>query len=223
LHLWLCRSEPRPGSGQFLREVLSRYADLPPEGWRFATGRWGKPELVHPPRPLAFNLSDSGGWRVCAVTAGTAIGVDLERCDARRDVLRLARRFYHHTELAALQELDGSARSGAFYDYWTLKEARVKASGLALGPVLASCIFSLQLPSACQPGAPGTISGPLPGAAHYALLDLPPGYRLATCWLGGEGAVPRITLREWRPAGGAATVEHCVRALSGPGTSGSWG
>jgi 4'-phosphopantetheinyl transferase len=220
LHLWLCRSEPLPGSGEFLRQVLSRYADLPPGGWRFAIGRWGKPEIVDPPRPLAFNLSDSGGWRACAVTAGTAVGVDLERCEARRDVLRLARRFYHPAEAAALQAVGGAARSGAFYDYWTLKEAHVKAAGLALAPALAACAFEVVFPAS---RAPGTVAGPPPGPAHYCLIDLPPGYRIATCWLGGDGAAPQIALREWHPAGGERPVEYTLRALSGRSTSASWG
>ena len=139
LHLWVCRARAVPDSLALARAVLSRYAAPESGAWRFEKGCHGKPALVGAPRPLDFNLSDSGDWRVCAVTAGTAVGVDLEHGDSRRDVMKLARRFYDPAEVAALEACAPTGEQRArFYDFWTLKEARVKAQGLALGPALAS-------------------------------------------------------------------------------------
>ena len=77
LHLWFCPIHTIASSDQFKREVLSHYAPMAPVDWCFVQGKNGKPRLESPPRPLDFNLSHSGDWLVCAVTAGSAVGVDL--------------------------------------------------------------------------------------------------------------------------------------------------
>src|ERR1700730_11780446 len=45
-------------SHAILRLVLSEYAPVRPEEWRFAIGQWGKPEIAGPvvDPPLWFNL-----------------------------------------------------------------------------------------------------------------------------------------------------------------------
>lgn len=220
LHLWFCRAEAVADSVALVRTVLSRYAAPESGTWRFAKGEHGKPSLVGAPRPLDFNLSDSGDWRVCAVTAGTAVGVDLEHCDPRRDVMKLARRFFDPAEVAALEACGAAGgQRDRFYDYWTLKEARVKAQGGALGPALASLVFELDFPAGAPAGKPGRIAEACPGApsgAHYCLLDPVPGYRLATCWRGPAGVRPRLRLFHWCPGAGATAVLRPVRAASAP-------
>jgi hypothetical protein len=129
LHLWLHPIHAIASSDQFKREVLSRYAPMAPADWCFVQGENGKPWLENPPRPLDFNLSHSGDWLVCAVTAGSAVGVDLEVCEPQRDVMKLARRFFRAPEIAALQACPLEQQLERFYDYWTLKEARIKCRG----------------------------------------------------------------------------------------------
>ena len=129
LHLWLCRASNCGNSDLFRREVLSRYAAVEPADWRFEANEHGKPGLVDPPRPLSFNLSHSGAWLACVVGDGRAVGVDLEYCEASRDVLKLARRYFPSFEFDDLMALPEAQRSDRFYDYWTLKEAWVKARG----------------------------------------------------------------------------------------------
>jgi len=220
LHLWFCHADAVADSSLLVRNALSGYAGLEPAAWRFATGAHGKPSVVDAPRPLDFNLSDSGDWRVCAVTAGTAVGVDLEHSGPRRDVMKLARRFYDPAEVAALEACGGAAeRRARFYDYWTLKEARVKADGIALGPALASLVFELQFPAKSPAGRPGRIAEVcrgMPSGAHYCLLDLFPGYPLATCWQGPAGMRPRLRLFHWSPGVGAKPVLRPLRAESDP-------
>ena len=148
LHIWLCRRERVANSSQFSREILTRYAPVAPDDWQFRVGKHGKPHIANSSIALDFNLSHSRDWLVCAVTASGAIGVDIEYCEPAREFNKLARRFFQPQEYEALQTLPAAARSARFYDLWTLKEARVKASGGALGNQLSSLGFALSSPAA---------------------------------------------------------------------------
>jgi 4'-phosphopantetheinyl transferase len=220
LHLWLARREAVADSDFFIRDLLSRYTGRAPAALAFCRGPQGKPSLRDPCASLAFNFSDSAGWLALAVSDGPEVGVDLEYCDSARDVLKLARRCFTPAEIADLAACDSGRRCERFYDYWTLKEARVKAQGLALGPALASLVFELDFPAGAPgEGGAGTISEAVPGeplGAHYCLLDLAPGYRLATCWLKPAGILPRLRLFHWCPAAGARLVVRPLRATSAP-------
>jgi 4'-phosphopantetheinyl transferase len=187
-------------SDQFKRQLLSRYASVAPADWRFSRGEHGKPGLLDSPRPLDFNLSHSGDWLACAITAGTAVGLDIEYCDPDRDVLKLARRFFQTHEIAALQACNREEQTARFYDYWTLKEARVKARGEALGQGLESAGFHLGFCSGAEGvTGPGEIRGDpddLATQAYYCLLDPVAGHRLAICWLPPAALLPRLRLFE---------------------------
>lgn len=130
-----------------VRTELAAALGVAPATLAFASGAHGKPELLDPPQPVAFNLSHSGEWIVLAwhVTPDAGpLGVDIEhRGGDTRDVMRLARRYFSSAELVALEALEGSARDALFYRLWTLKEAWVKAHGLALAPQLGAVGFSL--------------------------------------------------------------------------------
>ncbi|MBR0725550.1 hypothetical protein JQ612_13505 [Bradyrhizobium manausense] len=78
-----------------LRIVLSRYASVSPDAWRFAAAAPGKPYVAAPVvRPaLYFNLSNTPGLVVCAVSvAHSQVSVDAEgpcrRCPACRAAFR---------------------------------------------------------------------------------------------------------------------------------------
>lgn len=130
-----------------VRAELAAALCVAPSSLTFVTGRHGKPELIDPPQPLAFNLSHSGHWVVLAWHTGRdalPLGVDVEQRSAgRRDVMRLARRYFSRPEQLSLEALVGDAREALFYRLWTLKEAWVKAHGLALAPQLGAVSFSL--------------------------------------------------------------------------------
>jgi phosphopantetheinyl transferase len=226
LHLWLCCSHAIASSDQFKREVLSHYAPVAPADWSFELGEKGKPRLENAPCPLDFNLSHSGDWLACAVTAGTAVGVDLECCAPRRDVMKLARRFFRAAEIAALQACPLEQQLELFYDYWTLKEARVKCRGAALGQELEATGFQLggATAQADESGLMRIAQDPPdndPGA-HYCLLQPLPGYRLATCWLVPQHvSIPSLHMYQLHghEGGNSAPLAERLLAVSAPITA----
>lgn len=196
----------------FRREVLSHYAPVDPAQWQFECGEHGKPRLVDAPLPLDFNISHSGDWLSCAVSAGTALGVDLEDTRRERDFLRLARRFFSEPEITVLESLDGSERAERFFDLWTLKEAAVKARGGALAPALRRCCFDLRYPGSAAGEIRPRFAGEIhPG--HYYLVDALPGYRLAVCWLAQHGKGAPL-LRVINLCGDQRPREPLLRAAS---------
>ena len=128
------------------RTVLSRYVDLPPTAWHFSRGEHGKPEIDMPglEQPLRFNLSHSRGYVVCAVTLRRDIGVDVEWTERANALEEIAGRFFSAAEVAAFSALAECQKKRRFFDYWTLKEAYMKACGEGISLGLGN--FSFQLP-----------------------------------------------------------------------------
>ncbi len=90
-------------------------------------GRWGKP--FFPQRPgLHFNLSHSAGVCLCAL-ADAPVGVDVEVVRPRRP--GLPRYCLSDDEYGGFLAAGGGW--GEFFRLWTLKEARCKQLGQALG------------------------------------------------------------------------------------------
>lgn len=121
-------------SHALLRLGLSRYVDVAPTGWTFVQNGYGKPEIARPRTdpPLRFNLSHTRGMAALAVTLGREIGVDVENCLRNIDAVGLAGRYFSPREAAELRSLPPEQRQSRFFDFWTLKEAYIKARGMGL-------------------------------------------------------------------------------------------
>ncbi len=117
-----------------LRTMLSQYAPIDPRAWRFKTNAHGRPEVASPKlgQHLRFNLSHTHGLVACGFAIDRPIGVDVETLDRRIDVTAVARRFFASDEIAVLRTLPPEARRRRFIEYWTLKEAYIKARGRGL-------------------------------------------------------------------------------------------
>lgn len=130
-------------SRALVRTTLSRYADVAPADWQFVANAHGRPEIVRPAGcpPLRFNLSHTGGLAAMAVTLLRDVGIDVEDV-TRRDVgLRVAEHYFAAGEVADLFALPPEEQRRAFFDYWTLKEAYIKARGMGLAlPLDAFCM-----------------------------------------------------------------------------------
>jgi 4'-phosphopantetheinyl transferase len=119
------------GTRALVRTVLSRYRDVPPATWRFAANAHGRPEIAAPSTALRFNLSNTVGLVVCAVTRDREIGVDVENLE-RTPPFDIAERFLTRDELATLKSLPPSEQPSRLFAYWTLKESYAKARGRGL-------------------------------------------------------------------------------------------
>jgi 4'-phosphopantetheinyl transferase len=131
VHVW--RAEfARASSRQALRQVLAHYLDAEPAAIELRLGEHGKPALADPAAGLRFNLSHSGGLGLIAVGRDREVGVDVERIDPRRDVLRLSRRALDPAAAAVVRAADPSARPTVFHEAWARREALAKCHGVGL-------------------------------------------------------------------------------------------
>jgi 4'-phosphopantetheinyl transferase len=118
-----------------LRLALSHVAgDVAPADWSFGTGRYGRPFVAAPATSTAlyFSLSHADGCVACAVSRHEAVGVDVEAVSRRVAPLSTAQRFFAPEEVETLQGLPEADAIQRFFDYWTLKEAYLKARGFGL-------------------------------------------------------------------------------------------
>lgn len=133
-------------SHALLRTTLSRYLPGEPGDWQFRRNEFGKPELVADiagAEQLRFNLSNTNGLVLCAVSGGADLGVDVEFHANSQGLLEVADHYFSELELAGLQGLSEAEQEQAFFRYWTLKEAYIKAKGEGLSIPLDSFSFVL--------------------------------------------------------------------------------
>ncbi|MBX3227390.1 MAG: 4'-phosphopantetheinyl transferase superfamily protein [Labilithrix sp.] len=105
-----------------------------------------RPELASfVPVRIGFNVSHSDDVIACAFTRTLDVGVDVERVEPQR-THGVAHRFFAAREVADLRRRDEAERARVFFDYWTLKEAYIKARGLGLALPLDAFAFTLRAP-----------------------------------------------------------------------------
>lgn len=115
------------------RTVLSRYAPVAAQDWRFHKLEHDRPQITNPEAgDLVFNLSHSAGLIALGITRGGELGVDTENTVEREPPLNIANRYFSTCETADLQSLPGAARPERFFHYWTLKESYIKARSMGL-------------------------------------------------------------------------------------------
>jgi len=116
-------------AGELLaRYSVGQYLQSPLQEISLVFGEKGKPHIGNL-SDVHFNISHSGNYVVCAV-APNEIGIDVERI--RRVNLRIAERFFSHSEISDLMALGEEARMHYFITLWTIKESYLKAIGRGL-------------------------------------------------------------------------------------------
>lgn len=121
---------------RLLRYALHRAKPNAPVPLLRSKMKSGKPYLPEYP-DFHFSLSHSGIWAVCAV-GEYPVGVDVEQVrELRRGV---AERWFSAEECALLAQLPPDG----FYQFWTLKEAAVKASGEGLARGLSRARVTME-------------------------------------------------------------------------------
>jgi 4'-phosphopantetheinyl transferase len=131
-----------------VRTVLSRYVPIDPKDWVFSTNFYGRPYIVNEEPEdacLSFNISHTHSLIVLAVTRQTAVGVDVENFRAREVSIEIAQHYFAAPEVAALAAAPPDQRQYRFFEYWTFKEAYIKARGMGLSLPLDK--FSFHYPN----------------------------------------------------------------------------
>lgn len=133
-----------------VRQSLSAYGPTRPADWRFVTNAHECPFVVAEQAgtpPLHFNVSHTDGLVALAVTRGYRLGVDVERV-TRVVTEAVAERHFAAAEVRDLRALPPGHQPAAFFEYWTLKEAYIKARGMGLALPLDAFAFRLRPPQA---------------------------------------------------------------------------
>jgi 4'-phosphopantetheinyl transferase len=155
-----------------LRQILGKYLGTNGYGLQFLCSPAGKPGLQNNPE-LEFNVSHSGRHALIAVS-GSAVGIDVEEIHPNRDYLAIASRFYSAAELGSMLSLSEEKRIKLFFQYWTRKEATLKAAGTGLA---------------------GFRNAPLAGWSHRD-IDLAENYAAAVAHRSEQA---QLTFAPWEP------------------------
>jgi 4'-phosphopantetheinyl transferase len=118
-----------------VRAALSRHVPaVEPGAWRFLADRYGRPFVAGPKTlsPIHFSLSHTEGCVACVISPSEFVAVDVEATDRLCSHLAIAELTFSPAEIAALRALSPVERTDRFFDYWTLKEAYIKARGMGL-------------------------------------------------------------------------------------------
>ena len=121
------------------RAALARVLNVAPQDVRLEEQVGKAPKLVAPVVKGAapgFSIAHSGRWAACAVSAQTALGLDIEMRDVTRDLAALAAQAFDVDEMAQwarIQALSGDERVDGFYRLWSEKEARFKLNDISGG------------------------------------------------------------------------------------------
>lgn len=183
-------------SHALVRVTLSRYAPVAPEAWSFVTNEYGRPEVLGERLPrLRFNLSHTEGMALLAVTVDADLGADVEDTGRPGRMVDLADSFFAPEEVSALRARPEPLQRERFFEFWTLKEAYIKARGAGLSIPLRDFAFHL------SPGQPPRISfdprlADTPEAWSFVQLR-PSARHLAALAVRQPGGRP-LSVRCWR-------------------------
>ena len=172
------------GARGILRQILGAYLQKLPHSLQFLYGTNGKPVLANNDT-FQFNLSHSENMVLYAITHNRNIGIDLERIREDVAIEQISSRFFSEAEIVSMQQLTESKRNELFFQYWTRKEALIKATGVGLSVPIETFDVS---------GVNGSILSPIPLPGDHGekpqwyLQDLlpGPGYTAAIVVEGGD-------------------------------------
>ena len=114
-----------------LRQILGRVTGICPKHLEFADQGRGRPGLKNdlPFDFFCFNLSHSRDMMLLGVCLKGPVGVDVEWINPAAGISGLADRFFSSAEAREIRSRSRESAKALFYQYWTLKEAYLKATG----------------------------------------------------------------------------------------------
>jgi 4'-phosphopantetheinyl transferase len=128
-----------------LRVALSEHTDVDPSDWAFAVNSYGCPRISYPLEwcNLQFNISHCEGLVACALGMNHFLGIDVENWRRACPASEIARQYFSAAEAFDIQHLPEELRHRRFFEYWTLKEAYVKARAVGLTIPLDAFAFQI--------------------------------------------------------------------------------
>jgi len=123
-----------------LRKILGSYLGERPQKLRFEYTAKGKPILAQFSGygSFHFNLSHSDTQAIYAFSAAHNIGVDIERIRDGIEIEQIAYKYFSQKEIKTLINTQPGKRTELFFQYWTRKEAYLKAKGEGISAAMGS-------------------------------------------------------------------------------------
>lgn len=171
-------------SRALLYSTLSKYTAIPPDDIVLSYNKYGKPYLneIMNAQDLKFNLSHSNGIAVCALTAKREIGIDIEKIRFIKNIKSIIKKFFTADEVKIFTAFPEKFYDERFVEYWTLKEAYLKALGYGLYMPLNSISLDYESEKVINYSYTSTNSANNPSYQHkFFLFDVPPLYKLSVC------------------------------------------
>lgn len=133
-----------------IRQILAARGNCSPGEISFELNRYGKPALAKPEstRYIQFNASSSETLGAIAISNAFPLGMDIEKVKSTnaRDYDGIVKNQFTSDENNWYQNQAKPARIRVFFEFWTCKEAYLKALGIGLSGKLDS--FSINLEGA---------------------------------------------------------------------------
>lgn len=198
-----------------LRRELGARLSAAPRAIAFACGRNGKPRLSGSlgGTDLRFSVSHCGNAAAFAFATRREVGVDIETLRPVRGAGAIVAEFSSPAERRDYGSLPEDQKLRGFFNWWTRKEAFVKAKGAGLSHPLDSFDVSL------APGAPARLLR-IGDGADWALEAFAPGPGLigavvfARNGSEAEGAAP-VVVRPLGPSPRFVTCEMGAETVAG--------
>jgi 4'-phosphopantetheinyl transferase len=184
-----------------VRTVLSRYAPVDPKEWIFSTNAYGRPEIANAEvvdAGLSFNISHTHSLIVLGVTRDRAIGVDVENFRTREVSIGIADHYFAPQEVSVLNGAPAHEQQYRFFEYWTFKEAYIKARGMGLSLPLDKFSFGYPGDQAVEIAIHPELGD---DAARWQFWQFrpTPEYLVAVCAERAGAQGPRLTVRRAVP------------------------
>jgi len=171
--------------------------EIEPSHWCFAADRYGRSFITAPAmaRNAYFSLSHTEGCVACVVSNCESVGVDVERVQERGALWDVVQSAFSADEIKALRGLPPGAFVDRFFDYWTLKEAYLKARGRGFSLALDQFSILMTSDQIALKSTPGMNDDA--ARWHFTKMSPSANHRLAIAdGSGAVGGLP-IVVRHW--------------------------
>ncbi len=132
-----------------LRHLLGERFDCAAGAIAFCYGQYGKPETSASPDGASsfhFNLSHSGEMALCALGGDRNVGIDIEKVKPIQRLDSMMDRCLVEVEKSQVAAQPEDMQSRTFLQYWTCKEAYLKAIGLGLAQSMTTVEIEVRVP-----------------------------------------------------------------------------